>query len=336
MNARGHALLLTATYGAWRDDRAPCPATWEGIIRWASQHRTRVWTAKAPPPEDAAPTHRGFVIPAASCPRGRYLPRKDTADWYVDSRGRIGELRVAAGAPPAGTRADAPVNWTSRPIYTRTGGAQRTLLADRGSDRIWLLETPEGLPDTTTKVPTPVIAQDITGRRWVLHGASLLSGTEGNYFSWSNDQGATWASARGAGIPVYTDTTLAFLDTTRKITVSTDRGASWHSHPIPDLRAVAVPHEPARRWQVETLTTVSGTMLGVAHYSPNFMHYYTPRPPVLVRSSDENWSHFVRVGPMPASSRWFVKDNTLSACEAASCSYSRDLGTTWRTADLPD
>jgi len=333
VNARGQALLLTAAYGAYRDDSAPCPAPWEGIVRWASQHSTRVWTMKAPPAV-AAPTHRGFVIPATYCLRRRDLSHKDTADWYVDSRGRIGELRVSHGDPPVGTRADAPTEGLQAPLSTGTGRARGALLADRDSDRIWVMDPVEGLPDTTPKVPAVIIAQDVTGRRWTLYGGALNQGINANYIAWSDDQGTTWATAHAFGVPVYTDTTLAFLGT-RTVVVSTDRGVSWHKHPIPDLRAVAVPEELPRRWAVETFPTASGALLAVVYYSPSFVRY-RPRPPVLVRSTDKDWSHFVRVGTMPASYRWFVKDNTLSACDAVTCSYTRNLGASWRSTGLPD
>jgi len=119
-NGGGQGLVLTSRYGAYRDESEPCPAPWEGLIRWGSAGRTHVWTAKAAP-QEAAPTSVGFVIPATSCLSRRNLSPNDATDWYVDSHGRIGELRAIAGDPPAGTRADAVLTtgYDQSVVYSR-------------------------------------------------------------------------------------------------------------------------------------------------------------------------------------------------------------------------
>jgi len=350
LNAAGQALLFTATYGAYRDDTAPCPAPWQAIIRWAGHNRAHLWTAKAAPPVAGAPTSRGFVIPAAQCFGQQDLSRKDTTDWYVDSRGRIGELRPIFGYPPTGIRAGAPLNWDGAPVKTRLEGPRRSLLADRRSDRVWMVATPRGLPDESSESAPSVLAQDVTGRLWVSYfGRHVDEQTYAPsvHFAWSDDHGATWETApSGYGQLVYTDTTIGYLDTVANpapgtpglAKVSTDRGKTWQEHPVPDLRAVALPGEPLlRRWSVEEpiFATSSGTLLAVVSYSPNFVRY-KPKPSVLVRSTDANWSHFEKVGELPAGYRWFVKDNTLSVCDEARCSYSQDLGATWHRIALPD
>jgi hypothetical protein len=288
VNGRGQVLVLTAADGADRGDNHPCPAVWEGLIRWASDSSSRVWTARVPP-NTIAPTEHGFVIPASLCTRRTNMDLSGATDWYVDSRGRIGELRAIAGDPPPGTRADAPLEYQSGVVGTETTGEERSLLADRDSERIWIVDRATGEPEVPEVPEVPgnyapgVLAQDVTGRRWV------LDEYPGDFW-WSDDVGATWqthpVSLGSTGEGVYTDHTVGYV-ALDQVTVSTDRGETWGTHRIPDVRAVAVPEEPRiRRWEVlPYVATRSGTPLAFLRYSPVFSPPEV-RPLQLLRSTN--------------------------------------------------
>ncbi len=141
VNARVDALAVTAEYGGYRDDTAPCPAPWRAVIRWVGAGgQGKLWQSKVAPWRAAA-TSVGFVLGTDySCfPYG--TTARDTANWYVDSRGRIGQLRVTPGVPPDGVRLDAPGGPNG--YYYGTTTRPRTLLADRESDRIWSVPRPD-------------------------------------------------------------------------------------------------------------------------------------------------------------------------------------------------
>ena len=118
--------------------------------------------------------------------------------------------------------------------YYGTTRRPQTLLADRDSDRIWSVPRPDGLPDTPDRggESAPfVIAQDVTGRRWTL---SLTD--QGLSVWWSDDGGGAWTQASLAMHSdhfLYTDRTIGFTVGT-SLTLSTDRGATWRTHRLPD------------------------------------------------------------------------------------------------------
>ena len=177
-----------------------------------------------------------------------------------------------------------------------------------------------------------VLAQDPTGRRWaVTHsGTSVLEST----MWWSDDHGATWDSQRHLGDVAYTDHTIAFL-ADRTILVSTDRGQTWQEHGLPDLlRKVKDPKPRRHGWGVDWSPTASGTLLAVVgrHLGER---EEIPTPGLLFRSTDRTWTRFVRVGTTPRSNLT-VNENTLAGCNQSTCSFTRDLGKTWHTYNLPE
>ena len=103
-NGRGQGLIVTAPFGNYFDTHFHCPAPWHSLIRLGSTKATHVWTAKVAPSAVTGTSH-GFVLWRGECvPRGLGLTtRKDSIDWYVNARGRIGQLRVMKGDPPRGT-----------------------------------------------------------------------------------------------------------------------------------------------------------------------------------------------------------------------------------------
>lgn len=134
---------------------------------------------------------------------------------------------------------------------------------------------------------------------------------------------------------LYTDRTIGFTVGT-SLTLSTDRGATWRTHRLPDPGTLGLPrgsHIASARDDV--IPTTSGALV---------LHYTLPghqQPSVLARSTDRAWSSFARVGRSPHDGLVTAKGNVLWTCDRGrpdsrgACSYSDDLGATWRSTHLP-
>jgi len=330
VNGHGHGLTMTAEYGAYRDARAPCPGPWETIIRWAGPRRSQVWQARVAP-EWAVPTNSGFIIPATAClRRGVRAKSKHTADWFIDPRGRIGELHLAPGSPPVGIAADAPMDSVGEVTWSSLAGEDESLLVARETNTVWAVPRHHEGVGENPKVPPPaVFAQDVTGRRWV----ATQPGEEDTQLSWTDDEGATWEGHGEPGSLLYSDRTIGYLHS-RSITVTTDRGRTWVEHRLPSLKRLALPNvaHPANWEDPNTFATRSGTLVLV------FEKWARRRRPqaVVMRSTDASWTRYETVGPAPGGGKWNMVGDTLSTCWLSDCYYSKDLGKTWHNIKWPE
>jgi len=327
-NGHGDALVVTAAFGAYRDDTAPCPGPWQAVLRWSgSSGRGKLWQTKIAP-RRAAATNIGFVLTREDpcIPRGA-SPR-DTTDWYVDSRGRIGHLRLTPGEPPAGLNLDAPGE--AFDYYNGTTDRPRTLLADRHTERIWSVSR----PDLRAANRPFVIAQDATGRRWTVTWDTNANGMS---VGWSDDRGATWETHHSgrADSFLYTDRAIAFL-AGHSLIVSTDRANTWQERRLPTPTTVgAPPGSHFTRSVHDVIATSSGDLV------IRFRQANRHRASGLMRSTDPTWSTFTRSGSTPYPYPVTAKEDVLWNCErgvygsTGACSYSADLGRTWHGSHLP-
>jgi hypothetical protein len=211
-------------------------------------------------------------------------------------------------------------------------GSDRALLADRQSDRFWLVD--------------PGFALDPTGRRWAVETAASEFGNPVTTLLWKEAGDATWQTHDYVGTLLYSERAIGVLHRRHRLEVSTDRGHTWSRHPIGSPQSFGA----ARwldTWDMQWHVTRSGVLLGIVnpHQDPEQPEF----PTFLVRSTNASWSAFRRVGRVPIvyGFAYGVIGDTLWGCDAVTpralpdpprfpaCHYSKDLGVTWHTTMIP-